>query len=356
MKDIFFVLIICTCLTIPVTNAMMNNSVEEEISARWYFIALGDSRNWDSLENNPLRAAIINNVVSSNPNLEFILHSGDLVNQGGDQREWDLYFEDIENATSNNVSIYSAIGNHEIYAIEGPNDEDFSTYMDNVDLPGNERFYSFDFGKIHFIVINTEEEWNGQFDITTEQKDWIIGDLTNNTLEFTVAVFHRPCYSVRSTSRQAEAKLIRQVLQPIFIEYGVDIVFVGHDHQYYRTFRDGVMHITTGGAGAPLYSKETNSEWQEGDVFYSEYHYINVSVTEYVNETVSLQLDMLIYHEENQSTTLGDSFSLPMEYIPPNSTTTTPPYTSPSSAPTYFSIFPVIFGVFAVVYTAKRKK
>jgi 3',5'-cyclic AMP phosphodiesterase CpdA len=220
-------------------------------SSSWHFVALGDSRqqhgDWDYDNNkyfhdnssNPTRAALITSVVENNPNMEFIIHTGDLVNSGGEQDDWNRYYEDIENATKANVTIYNAIGNHELYtyALEpsqwGPADEDYSTYLENVELPGNERYYSFDFmNQIHFVFINTEEDWTGEFSITTDQNDWLINDLTTNTLEFIVAVFHRPCYSVRDAGRVQDAKDVRLVLDPIFIEYGVDLVFSGHDHQY----------------------------------------------------------------------------------------------------------------------------
>lgn len=122
----------------------------------WYFIALGDSRQqfgyWnDSLghyshdnSSNPIRAALITSIVEDNPNVEFILHTGDMVSSGGEQDDWDRYFEDIENSTKNNIPFYYAVGNHEIYTYaQGPGnwgsyDDDFSAYLANVNLPGNE--------------------------------------------------------------------------------------------------------------------------------------------------------------------------------------------------------------------------
>ncbi|MHA1200514.1 MAG: hypothetical protein ACTSQF_14430, partial [Candidatus Heimdallarchaeaceae archaeon] len=44
----------------------------------WHFIALGDSRNWDENITNPVRKAVLEDVMLSNPNLEFILHTGDM--------------------------------------------------------------------------------------------------------------------------------------------------------------------------------------------------------------------------------------------------------------------------------------
>ncbi|WP_455462964.1 metallophosphoesterase, partial [Candidatus Hodarchaeum mangrovi] len=91
-------------------------SVEDD----WYFIALGDTRNYVENSTNPIRAAIMNSIVENNLNLEFILHSGDIVYRGGEQDDWDRYYEEIENVTKNNVSIYYAVGNHEIYTYDLP--------------------------------------------------------------------------------------------------------------------------------------------------------------------------------------------------------------------------------------------
>ena len=303
----------------------------------WHFIALGDSRQqlgtWDSVReqyshensSNPIRAALINSIVEDNPNVEFIVHTGDMVASGGEQDDWDRFFEDIENATNKNIPFYYAVGNHEIYTYaEGPgdygdDDDDFSTYLVNVDLPGNERYYSFNYkNQIHFVFINTEEYWNGKFNITPDQKSWLIGDLENNTIDFVVAVFHRPCYSIRNAGRVRDAQNARSVLEPILLQYDVDLMFSGHDHYYYRTIRNDTTYITTGGAGADLYTNEDLSEWQEGDVYFSEYHYCNVTVVN-VGGNLSVNVDTLIFHESNKSTTLGDSFQI---LAPPAETTT----------------------------------
>ena len=58
---------------------------------------------------------------------------------------------------------------------------------------------------------------------------------------------------------------------PLFEEYGVDVVFTGHDHCYERSFANGVFYIVTGGGGGPLYEQERAS--QHSLVFESAYHF-----------------------------------------------------------------------------------
>ncbi len=334
-----FTVVFSSIVSSGTTN--FQNKSEITVTNAWNFISLGDSRqqfgSWDydndkyTHENtsNPTRAAIITSVVENNPNLEFILHTGDLVSSGGEQDDWNRYFEDIENATEENVTFYYAIGNHEIYTYAlgpnnwGPPDENFSTYLANVELPGNERYYSFDYmDQVHFVIINTEEDWTGAFDITTDQYDWLINDLESNDIEFIVAAYHRPSYSIRDFNRVHDAQQVRAVLEPIFLQYGVDLVFSGHDHYYYRTIRNGITYLTTGGAGADLYANGDVSDWQDGDVYFSDFHYCNITVIENDSE-VSVEIDVLIFDEIEHTTTLGDSLQVNNTNISVISTTET---------------------------------
>jgi hypothetical protein len=311
-------------------------------STTWNFVALGDSRqhsgNWDAVNqkrtqentSNPIRAALMNSVVENNDNLSFILHTGDMVYYGGEQDDWDRYYEDIENVTSNNITIYNAIGNHERYTYNidsntyGPIDEDFSVYQANVDLPGNERYYSFDYrNQVHIVIINTEENWDGSFDIITEQESWLVNDLEINEIDFVIAVFHRPAYSIRDSNRVHDAQQVRIVLEPLLLQYDVDLVFSGHDHYYYRTTREGIVHITAGGAGADLYTNRDVSEWQENDVYFSEYHYCNVTVKNESDGRTTVKVDTLIFNVLDQTTTLGDSVLIDSLLNTTTTTTTT---------------------------------
>jgi predicted phosphodiesterase len=45
---------------------------------------------------------------------------------------------------------------------------------------------------------------------------------------------------------------VREALTPLFEQYGVDVVFAGHHHNYERNEVNGITYIVTGGGGAPL--------------------------------------------------------------------------------------------------------
>ncbi|MFX0173185.1 MAG: hypothetical protein ACFE9L_14915 [Candidatus Hodarchaeota archaeon] len=89
-----------------------------QFEEEWNFIVLGDtqqqytSRGYElghypsDNTSNPIRRAIFNNIVEKNPKLELIVHTGDVCASGGEQNDWDRYYEDIENVTKNNISVY----------------------------------------------------------------------------------------------------------------------------------------------------------------------------------------------------------------------------------------------------------
>jgi N-acetylneuraminic acid mutarotase/predicted phosphodiesterase len=275
------------------------------------FIAYGDTRSSDDTAVSSLHRTIVSAYLQYDP--ELIIHTGDLVNHGGEAYQWPLFEASISAVRQADIPFYSVVGNHEWYTdVYGVNDEDYSTYLDYVDFsdvvdtPGEtELYYSFDWQGIHFIVLNTVEEWDDdEYTCPTAQMDWLMDDLAGN-YELIVVSFHNPMYSVRANrpDRWAQGESLRDTFHDIFIEYGVDIVFNGHDHQYYRTVRDDIYYVVTGGGGAPLYDIDTeNTVWQTGDVGFSDYHFCVCSINNATNE---LEIEVVKLDE-----TIADTFSL----------------------------------------------
>jgi hypothetical protein len=177
-----------------------------------------------------------------------------------------------------------------------------------VDTPGEtELYYSFDWQGIHFIFLNVVEDWDGDnYTCPTAQMDWLLSDFESNDLEFIVVSFHNPMYSIRAErpDRWAQGESLRVTFQTLFVDNGVDIVFNGHDHMYYRTDRGGIQYSVTGGGGAPLCDFEIEGTvYQEGDVVFSDYHYCVCSINNVTNE---LTVEVFLMDE----TTPVDEFSL----------------------------------------------
>lgn len=353
-NKIKLLLIIISVSSFPLTSIMSSEVKAINTSTNaddWHFIVIGDTRQqlgpWDydlnhySHDNttNPIRAALIENIVEDNPNVSFIIHTGDMVASGGEQDDWNRYFEDIAPIIVNNLTVYYAVGNHEYYTyalgpwVYGPEDTELVTYLANVDLPGNEKYYSLDIDDIHFQFINTDSEGSEK----TQQLTWINEDFENNSNDFSISIFHRPMYSVRDSGRVEDAQEIRAEFDDTFQNYGVDLVLSGHDHYYYRTHRNDVYYLTVGGGGAELASNNDLSEWQDGDVFYSEYSYCNITVT-----STTINVDMLIFDTSTNTTTLGDTFEISRIAIP--------------EVPQFLFEFLIIFLPIVVNFSTKKYK
>jgi len=235
------------------------------LTGNFVIAAFGDNRS-DSLAHQE----VVNAMLTYTP--DFVLNTGDLVYDGKEITQWNTFFN-IEKNLMANSPYMPVVGNH-----EDPEDEECKFYY-LFELPGNEKWYSFDYENVHFIGLDTETNLYG------EQRTWLINDLQevsqNPDIDWKIVFLHRPPYSSGSHGSQMD---VRNAWCPLFEEYGVDLVFAGHDHDYERTIPiNGVIYIVTGGGGAPLYGVG-HSSWTA----YSEstHHFVLVSVEE---DTLSLQ-------------------------------------------------------------------
>jgi hypothetical protein len=100
---------------------------------------------------------------------------------------------------------------------------------------GTEHYYSFDFGNLHFICLDsmTADRSPGGAMAT-----WVQNDLTTTTRDWVIAYWHHPPYTKGSHNSDAEIELIemRQNFLPILEAGGVDLVLAGHSHSYERSY------------------------------------------------------------------------------------------------------------------------
>ncbi len=190
-----------------------------------------------------------------------VFHTGDIVDDGENADDW-AAFNEVVSELVKTAEFFPSLGNHDY-----PPD----LYFDNFELPNNEQWYSVERNGIHFIVLDT----NDDFDPDSEQYEWLESDLQSidNSIRFTIAVFHHPPFS---TGHHGPDDEVREMLVPLFETYGVDVVFSGHDHVYERSLCNGIYYIVTGGGGASLYDQEHTSPYSQ--VFISTYHFCRLTV------------------------------------------------------------------------------
>lgn len=266
-------------------------STEAQSPSTFTFIAYGDTRGSGDTAVASIHSQIVTAYMQHNPAL--VIHTGDMVNQGGIWNQWLSFNSTIQPIWDAGISLFGVVGNHEKYTeTYGVFDEDFTQYRrffnfsNVIDTPGEtELQYSFDYGGVHFIILNTEDYFSydtEMFNCSQAQMDWLLNDLaTTQPSDFIVASYHRPAWSVRQDrpDRWEQAETVRHEFHQLFVQYGIDLVFCGHDHHYYRGIRDGIYYVVTGGGGAPPYSPDSTApHWQEGDVANRTYHYCKIDV------------------------------------------------------------------------------
>ncbi|MCG9911485.1 MAG: metallophosphoesterase [Flavobacteriales bacterium] len=129
-------------------------------------------------------------------------------------------------------------------AHEGP-------YFDMVEVPRyaeaggfpsqHEVFYSFDYGDVHFLSLNSEVfDYTLSYSGINQMKTWIEQDLQQNTRKFTIAYFHQPPYSKGSHDSDAAFELVMKAMRekviPLLESFDIDIVVCGHSHVFERSY------------------------------------------------------------------------------------------------------------------------
>lgn len=138
---------------------------------------------------------------------------------------------------------------------------------------GTEAFYSYNYGNIHFISLDSygfEMSLFRLYDTLGPQITWLKQDLASNVLPWVVAYWHHPPYTMASHNSDTEGELdsIRKNTIRILERYNVDFVLCGHSHAYERSklmsghygyensFNAAIHHISNSSA---LYNGSANS-------------------------------------------------------------------------------------------------
>lgn len=198
-----------------------------------FFVAWGDSRTYyDRL------ARVADLAAKDLP--DFTVHSGDLVEEGTIEEDWDRFFEAAAPLLRTGA-LWPSIGNHEIGAKQ---------YFDLFVLPAPENYYTFTAGPAQFFILDAD--WSNRKN--PKQLAWFAEEVKKSRARFKFVVCHQPLVSCPDDDFAFDkASSMYGLYGKLCEEAKVTAVFQGHNHNYQRAERKGVVYITTGGAGAPLY-------------------------------------------------------------------------------------------------------
>jgi hypothetical protein len=217
---------------------------------------------------------------------DFALHAGDIAyggSSGTGDASWATYhswFFGVYAPWLPSRAFFPAEGNHDSRLSNGHG----RAYLDLFSLPRNggsasfpdhvERYYSFDYGPVHFVALDTEFAFQ-EVARRAEQIAWLEADLAATSQPWKVAVYHRSPFS--AGGEHGSDLVVRNAFAPVFERYGVQLSISAHEHTYERSRPTAiagglpVVYVVSGGGGAPLYPRGTAS-WTAYSA--SRHHYV----------------------------------------------------------------------------------
>ena len=179
---------------------------------------------------------------------DFLVSAGDQVNTNNNETQYTGYLNDALTY----LTSATTIGNH---------DSGSAAYNEHFNLPNESTQlgattagtdYWFVYDNTLFMVINSNNR------STAEHKEFMESAIAQNPdVRWKTVVFHHSVYSTASHVNDGDIIERREELPPVMSELGIDVVLMGHDHVYTRTY---MMNGTTPDDSRGVQSEVTNPE------------------------------------------------------------------------------------------------
>ncbi|QGQ99271.1 hypothetical protein EHS13_32615 [Paenibacillus psychroresistens] len=169
----------------------------------------------------------LNKAVAQFPNMSFIMSAGDQVETNNSESQYDAY---LSPSVLRSLPVATVVGNHDgsvnyTYHFNQPNQ---STLGATAVSPGD---YYYTKGDSLFMVLNTN---NSSAAAHVQFMKETVAAVPNAKWKF--VTFHHDIYGAGTHSLESAITNLRAGLFPTFDELNVDMIFMGHDHSYVRTF------------------------------------------------------------------------------------------------------------------------
>jgi tartrate-resistant acid phosphatase type 5 len=150
---------------------------------------------------------------------------------------------------------FPSLGNHDWHA------PDAQPYLDYFELPGNERYYDFVWGSVHFFALDGDSDEPDGVNKSSVQAAWLKERLAQSNSPWNIVYNHFPPYSSALHGNS-------DWMQWPFQEWGASAVLAGHDHTYERIIRNGFPYFVNGLGGQSRY--DFNSPVEGSQVRYND--------------------------------------------------------------------------------------
>jgi calcineurin-like phosphoesterase family protein len=201
---------------------------------------------------NAVTGETVKKMKETNPDLYLAL--GDL----SEDKDPGCFF-DLFSKADDNGKLKITLGEHDTDSNdEKDSSSRFSQFLNHFGL--DKPYYSFDYRNVHFLAMSTGKDELVPFGEGSPQYNFTVNDLAkasnNKEIKWIIVYGYRPFYS--SPTVHPASGSIRDVYQPLFQKYGVDLVITTHNHNYQRTYP---LKLTGGGDSEPRITDKNNSTY-----------------------------------------------------------------------------------------------
>jgi len=193
---------------------------------------------------------------------EFVLMMGDNLYYGSGEKDYKKKFElPYKALLDSGLKFYATLGNH-----DNSNERFYKPFNMN-----GERYYTFK-PKAGVRIFSLDSNY-----MDKPQLQWLEKELAASGSDWKIMFFHHPLYS--SGGAHGSDVQLREQLEPLFLKYGVDAVFSGHEHFYERIKpQKGIYYFISGGA-AKLRDGDVKKSDLTAKSFDTGYHFMLVELT-----------------------------------------------------------------------------
>lgn len=177
--------------------------------------------------------------IVSQLNPDFMISAGDQVDKASDEEQYTGYL----NETLSSLASASTIGNHDSGSIAYQQHFNLSNESDTLGTTTAGGDYWFVYNNTLFMDINSNDR------STAEHKQFLEEAIAANPdVKWKTVIFHHSIYSTASHVNDGDIITRREELPQVFDELDIDVVLMGHDHVYTRTYMmDGFTPDRTNG-------------------------------------------------------------------------------------------------------------
>ena len=193
------------------------------------FLAMGDNGTGDQAQ---FEVAVQMNKWHAKFPFDMVIMLGDNMYGSQEPRDFIQKFEQpYKPLLDAGVKFYASLGNHDLST---------NAKYKNYNMDGN-KYYTYTKKNVRFFALDSNY-------MDPKQVQWLDQQLKDSKSDWKICYFHHPLYS--DGGRHGSEVDLRVILEPLFIKYGVNVVYSGHDHVYERLKpQKGIYYFVSGAAG-----------------------------------------------------------------------------------------------------------